>query len=328
MDVLDRKLVNLMQTDFPLVPRPYKALGEKIGLSEEEVLARLGRLQEEGIIRRIGAFFDSRKLGYYSTLCALAVPEECVGEVAAVVNGYAGVTHNYLREHAYNMWFTLIVPSKAHATAIQEEIKSRTGLDRLLDLPAVRLFKIRVIFDLDGNGGGAKAYPSQGGKTPGGNAVELSPREKALLRALQADLTLEPAPFARLAEKAASTEEEVLAGIENLLAAGVIRRFGPALRHRRAGFPANAMVVWRVPEEKVEAVGKALAASPQVTHCYQRVPLPEWPYNLFTMVHGPDRGFCHRVAAELAEAVEIKDYELLFSTAELKKSSMRYALDD
>lgn len=325
MDALDRRLLNLMQTAFPLVSRPFLALGEKLGLPEEEVLARVDRLRSEGIIRRLGAFFDSRKLGYHSTLCALAVPPSRLDEVAAIVNGHPGVTHNYLREHAYNMWFTLIVPSEDEAARVQGEIRARTGLD-LLDLPAVRVFKIRVIFDLDGRGT-PEAPARQQDPAPGPGRHGFAPPKK-LLEALQEDLPVVPAPFAAIAARSGMEEEKVLAGLAELLAAGIVRRIGPALHHRRLGFAANAMVVWQVPEERIEAVGRALAASPQVTHCYQRVCRPGWPYNLFTVVHGPDRAFCQRVVAELATAVDVRDYELLFSTAELKKSRMRYALSN
>jgi DNA-binding Lrp family transcriptional regulator len=226
------------------------------------------------------------------------------------------------------MWFTLIAPSKARAAGILAEIRSSTGLDQVLDLPAVRLFKIRVIFPLDGNGEQKTPSRPQEVRPAQEEAPCFSPRERILIRTLQTDLELEPAPFARLAEKFALSEEEVIQGIADLLAAGVVRRFGPALRHRQAGFPANAMVVWRVPEERALAVGKALAAAAEVTHCYQRVRLAAWPYNIYTMIHGPDRAFCRRATAGLAETVGIEEYELLFSTAELKKSSMRYLLEE
>lgn len=324
MDALDRKLLMRLQTAFPLVPRPFAALGAVLGLTEDEVLARLARLKEEGVVRRFGAFFDPARLGYYSTLCALAVPPERLEDVAALINGYEGVTHNYLREHAYNLWFTLIAASRAQARQTLEQIQERTGLVGLLELPAVRRYKIRVIFDLDGSGD-RPAEAIAAGETLGErSAPEFSPREKMLLHALQADLPLEPAPFARMAASASLTEEEVLAGLRELLAKGVVRRFGPALRHRQAGFAANAMVVWQVPQEKVPAAAALLAASPHVTHCYERVRRPGWPYNLYTMVHGADRDFCRRVVAALAQAAGIGEYAMLFSSAELKKSTMRY----
>lgn len=149
MDNLDRQLLNLIQEEFPLTARPYLEIGRRLNLSEKEVISRLERLKKAGIIRRIGAVFDLRRLGYVSTLCALKVPPERLQEVAQVVNSFPGITHNYLREHEYNMWFTLIGPSRQHLEEVMEEIKVRTGLTDLLELPAERSFKIKVNFNLE-----------------------------------------------------------------------------------------------------------------------------------------------------------------------------------
>lgn len=149
MDNLDRQLLNLIQEEFPLTARPYLEIGRRLNLSEKEVISRLERLKKVGIIRRIGAVFDLRRLGYVSTLCALKVPPERLQEVARVVNSFPGITHNYLREHEYNMWFTLIGPSRQHLEEVMEEIKVRTGLTDLLELPAERSFKIKVNFNLE-----------------------------------------------------------------------------------------------------------------------------------------------------------------------------------
>ncbi|MBE3587216.1 MAG: AsnC family transcriptional regulator [Thermoanaerobacteraceae bacterium] len=148
MDNLDKQLLNLIQANLPVTPEPYRELAETLGTSEEDVLARLERLIARGVIRRLGAIFDSRKVGYSGTLCAMKVPPPQIDRVAAVVNSFPGVTHNYLREHEYNMWFTLLVDSPARVEAILEEIKRKTGISDILNLPSTRLFKIRVNFDL------------------------------------------------------------------------------------------------------------------------------------------------------------------------------------
>jgi DNA-binding Lrp family transcriptional regulator len=148
LDGTDKKLLNIVQTAFPVVPEPYRELAGQLGLSEEEVLARLRRLVEAKVIRRLGAIFDSRKVGYEGTLCALKVPPERVAEVAAEVNRHSGVTHNYLRDHEYNMWFTVLAGTPEKVNEIVQEIKERTGIKDCLFLPAVNIFKIRVNFDL------------------------------------------------------------------------------------------------------------------------------------------------------------------------------------
>ncbi|WP_011393685.1 siroheme decarboxylase subunit alpha [Neomoorella thermoacetica] len=149
LDQLDRRLLNLIQEEFPLVARPYQEIGCRLGLSEDEVIRKIRKLKTEGIIRRLGGVFELRQLGYTSTLCALKVPPGRLEEVAAVVNSFPGVTHNYLREHDYNMWFTLIGPDRRHLENVIRAIKERTGITELLELPAERPFKIRVNFDLE-----------------------------------------------------------------------------------------------------------------------------------------------------------------------------------
>ncbi len=148
LDELDKRLLNRVQTNLPVVPEPYRELARELGTTEEEVINRLRRLIETKVIRRLGAIFDSRNVGYKGTLCALKVPAERIAEVAAEVNKFAGVTHNYLRDHEYNMWFTVLAPSEEKLHEIVQEIRERTGIQEYLFLPAVKIFKIRVNFDL------------------------------------------------------------------------------------------------------------------------------------------------------------------------------------
>jgi len=148
LDLVDRKILQIIQSDFPLVARPYLQIAAALGLSEGEVLERLQSLQERGVIRRLGGLFNSRALGYTGTLCALRVPPGDIERVAAIVNSYPGVTHNYLRNHDYNMWFTLLAPSEEQLNETVAEIRRRTGIQQMIELPAVNLFKVRVNFEL------------------------------------------------------------------------------------------------------------------------------------------------------------------------------------
>lgn len=147
-DQTDKKLLQIIQSNFPVAQRPYEIIGKQLGISEQEVMDRISRLQQAGIIRRLGGLFDSRKIGYTGTLCALQVPEEEIDRVAQIINSYPGVTHNYLRNHHYNMWFTLLAESEQHINSILNEIKEKTGLADILNLPAVNIFKVRVNFNL------------------------------------------------------------------------------------------------------------------------------------------------------------------------------------
>ncbi|HDQ41637.1 MAG TPA: Lrp/AsnC family transcriptional regulator [Desulfonatronum sp.] len=147
MDTIDKQILDLIQTGFPLDPRPYARIGEQFGLTEAETLARVRALKNKGIIRRIGANFQSRKLGWTSTLCAAQVPEDKLDAFVAEVNSHPGVTHNYLRQHAYNVWFTLIAPGVDKVREILAEITAKTGIE-ILNLPAEKTFKIKVDFPM------------------------------------------------------------------------------------------------------------------------------------------------------------------------------------
>jgi len=148
MDDVDKKILNILQTRFPLVPEPYDAVGAELGLTGEEVIERVRRLKESGVIRRVGAVFDSRRLGYASTLCAARVPEGKMRAFVDVVNGYPGVTHNYRRRHEYNVWFTFIAPDAEALEQALAEIRRRTGVEDVISMPAVRTFKINATFEL------------------------------------------------------------------------------------------------------------------------------------------------------------------------------------
>jgi DNA-binding Lrp family transcriptional regulator len=332
-DPVDSRLLNLIQADIPLTESPWLRLGEKAGLTEEETLRRVARLKNAGVIRRLGGVFDSHRLGYAGTLCAFRVPAERVRDVAAVINSYPGVTHNYLRRHEYNMWFTLLAPSKAELEHLAEEIRLRAGVSDWLNLPAKRYFKVRVHFPV-----GATKYDINDAEGENNNTESLkyntkhenrSPlsftaAEKRLITALQEGLPLVERPYAALTNGLGWSEREALDAFALWRAEGVLKRVAAILRQRRAGYGANALVLWRVPAHEAESAGFRLAARPEVTHCYERETLPSWPYNIYTMLHSKTEDECRALARELADLAGGAAHELLFSTEELKKSSMRY----
>lgn len=154
MDEIEKRILNIIQTDFPISPYPFRVIGEQVGIGEEEVMERVRSLKEKGVIRRIGATFEPKKLGYTSTLCAAKVPEEMIDRFVEVVNTYPGVTHNYERDHEYNIWFTIIGKSKEEIERNIAEIEAKTGVRGIKNLPTLRRFKINVSFDM-----GAKSTP-------------------------------------------------------------------------------------------------------------------------------------------------------------------------
>lgn len=336
MDSIDRSLLNLMQTNFPISTRPYLDLANQIGITEEEAWKRVNALRDNGIIRRLGGVFDSHRLGYKSTLCAAKVPEDKIEILSDMLMKVPGVTHNYLRNHQYNVWFTLIAPSQQEVDKILTKVKELIGREEVYSLPAIRVFKINVDFDFsleEPRASGMEYNYKLRGTAPGAFDVKPSPypmeeKDKELVRGLQGDIPRSLTPFAEISAELGWEEEQLLDRTKNLLENRVIRRFGAVLRHQKAGFTANAMGVWQVPEEQIGKIGEIMTTFREVSHCYQRPALADWPYNLFSMIHGRSRDECERIMRKIAQKTGINDYDMLFSIKEFKKSSMQYYMEE
>lgn len=327
MDALDRRLLDLLQASVPLVQQPFAALGSELGIGEEEVLRRTRQLKEEGIIRQIGPIFSSRRLGYQSTLVAFRVEPERLDEVAELISAHPGVSHNYSRNHFYNLWFTLTLPPDEDLEQEIARLAAESNPDDYLNLPSLRLFKIGVHFDMSGDGSRSRAGadPNGGNAGPERNGTPLTEFERDVVRVLQGDLPLMERPFRRAAEELNITEERLLETARDLDRRGLMRRFSAVLRHRRAGFTANGMGCWVVPEERIVEAGETAAAFPSVSHCYQRPAYPpRWPYNLFTMVHGQSREEVEEVVARIRDEIDPVEHTILYSQKEYKKKRVRY----
>ena len=325
LDTIDRQLADLLQHSFPLSPAPFAALGQRMGLEEEEVLARIRRMKDEGIIRQIGPIFDSRRLGYGSTLAAFRVEPDRLDEVAGRVSARAGVSHNYSRAHVYNLWFTLTLPAEQDVEGEIARLADECQVDGYLNLPATHTFKIGVRFDLSGKR--PRDRVAQRPRSPD-DSVALTPFEQDLVRAIQGHLPLVERPFQEAANRLGITEEELLDRVQELGQRGVMRRFGAVLRHRRVGFTANGMACWVVSEDRIVQAGKAAAAFSQVSHCYQRPAYPpDWPYTLFTMVHGQKREETEEVVRRIHQAIGPAEHTILYSLKEYKKERVRYFVE-
>ena len=320
LDELDKKILSIIQTDLPVAERPFDVLAERLRVDPVDVLAGVTRLRKRGIIRRLGPVFTSARLGYASTLVAAAVPPERLKEIARLVTQLPGVTHNYRREHAYNLWFTLTATSSGEVERIIADLKRQTGIDAFYSLPAMAIYKIRVDFQLDSDKSVADAPALQ----PDVEPVQLSEDQKELVRLLQDDLPPVAEPFSPVADKLGWSVADVVAQVAKWLDQGVIRRFGAVVHHRRLGFDANGMAVFRVPDDLIDDAGRRLARRSEISHCYQRPPLPNFPYNLFAMVHGQSETQVRHLVQRLSAELHLPEYDVLFSTAEFKKVSMRY----
>ena len=324
-DSTDKQLLEKLQRAFPLVEEPFKELGQSLGISTREVLVRISSLKTRNVIREICAIIDSRALGYQSTLVALSVPADKLEAAAATISQHPGVSHNYAREYKYNLWFTLALPPGEDLTMASEKLASQVGAESVLVLPAIKVFKIGAFFQISEQDEVAVGIGNDGHDSQTTiSSPTLTPAEIELIRELQIDLPLEERPFLGMAKRLGCKESDVLKRAKDFLTRGIMRRFAALLYHRKLGFLANGMGCWRVPSERIEEVGKNFAASPQVTHCYQRVTYPQWTYNLFTMVHAPTQEGCMATIKLMAEKVKISDYIVLFSTREFKKAAVKY----
>ena len=321
VDALDFRLLNDFQRDFPLSSRPYAEIGEQLGVGEDEVLQRLHRLAGDRKISRVGAVLAPRCFGA-SALVAMAVPPAQLSNVAAQVNRFPGVNHNYARRHAFNLWFVLTAADATHLEQQLDAIEAATGLPTLR-LPLLEEFHIDLGFSLaDAAPAPARPLPKPVTPTP-----SLKPDEKQLLQVLQEGLPLQAQPFAAMAERLGTSATDVRQGIRGWLQSGAIKRFGIIVRHRELGFAANAMLVHDVPDDQVSAVGQALATEPAVTLCYRRPRQPpEWPYNLFCMIHGREEAEVEAQIADLRarHGLQDMDHAILFSETCFRQRGARY----
>ena len=321
--------MNIIQSSFPLLEQPFEEIGRELDIAAEEVIDRIELLKRKNVVRQISSIFDTRRLGYKTVLVATRFPPDRLDAAAHVINEHPGVSHNYARNGHFNLWFTLAVPPDDSLEETVEDMARRTGAEAFRLMPTIRFFKIGVNFDMEKEEGAATEYFSPDGYGKAGdqqwNRVEpVSDFEVRVIRELQEDLPLVPRPFAPMADRLGIGEHDLFRLAQEFVRRGIMRRYSAVLHHRRAGFKANAMVVWKVPSERAVEVGNIMARSRWVSHCYQRPTFPDWPYTHFTMIHATSRERCEEVATELSGATGVTDYQFLYSTREYKKTRVRY----
>ena len=324
IDLIDKQLLNDIQWSFPLEDRPYLEISKRYNMTEDEVMNRIAYMKDISLIRQINAIFDTRRLGYKSALVAFAVKPDKLDYIANEVNKHPGVSHNYERNHEFNMWFTLAVPPYGEMKTDLDRLASLDGVIKYRLLPTLKLYKIGVRLDMVNDDDTEKAKPIDEVKQLNPKKLEITEDDKHFIRELQKDLKVIPEPFKEMAENLGITTTELFAKAKEYEKNGVMRRFAAILRHRDAGFSANGMVVWQVPEDKIDEIGYKLAAFPQVSHCYRRPVYSDWQFNLFSMIHARTLEAAERIAVEMSETVGIKDYRILFSSREFKKERVKY----
>ena len=326
MDELDKELLNEIQWTFPLVTRPFDAIAKKFDTSTEIVKEKLNHLKELGVLRQLSAIFDTRKLGYASSLVAMEIEPDKLEYVASQINRHPGVSHNYERDHQFNLWFTLAVPPSSDLKTELDKFNTLKGIKKVRMLPTLQLFKIGVKLDMVG-GKKHDVAPTEAKKEI--KTVEFEPTEqdKDFIRELQKDMDIIDEPFVKAADNLGISEKELFNKMKYYEEIGVMRRFAAILRHRQVGFTANGMIVWKVPEDRISEVGGKLGAFPQVSHCYQRPTYPDWPYNVFSMIHCKTRDEANEMAKTIQDQIHVGDYRILFSSREFKKTRVEYFVE-
>ena len=327
VDNLDKEILNEIQWTFPLVNEPFAEMAKKFSISSEELKNRLVKLKHKGVLRQLSAIFDTRKLGYSSSLVAMEIEPNRLDYVAQQINRHPGVSHNYERNHEFNLWFTLAVPPGSSLEKELEKFSKLQGIKKVRMLPTLQLFKIGVKLDMvDEKKHDVK--PSEEKKQVLDVKFEPTDEDKEFIRQLQKDLEIVDRPFLKAAKNLGITEEQVFEKLLHYEKIGIMRRFAAILRHREAGFTANGMIVWKVPEDRITEVGEKLGAFPQVSHCYQRPVYKDWPYNVFSMIHCKSMDEASEMAAEIQKQVSVDEYKILFSAKEFKKTRVEYFVEN
>jgi DNA-binding Lrp family transcriptional regulator len=312
IDQRDRELLGALQGEIPLVSTPFAVVGQQIDMSEKEVIKRAERLKRDGIIKQIAAQFDTRALGYRSCLVAARVHPDRIDECANAISAHPGVTQNYRRNHDLNLWFTIAVSPS-----------SRLGLDKTIEILGEEAEcgdTVRPLPTL-------KTYKGSGSEAEHDVQPEytaLGTTELETVRLLQRDIPLQPRPFEALSRTAGIGADEILSSARALLARGQMRRFTASIIARKPGFSASAMGVWIVPEEKADELGAQMSQNRAVSHCYLRPVYDDWPFNLYTIVHGRSVDECESIINDLAIDSGLSEKQALYPTREYKKAKLAF----
>jgi DNA-binding Lrp family transcriptional regulator len=331
LDETDKRLMNLLQSSFPLDPEPFALLASEAELELDDVLARTRRLLDERIIREITPIFDTRALGYESMLVAAKVDSEHPHRAAEVVNSHPGVSHNYLRTHDFNLWFTIATPpdSGLGLAGTLDVLMRETGAESMRQLPTLTLFKINMNLEME-KGTDALASAVEAATPRELEAQPYDDRDVAVIRALQGPMEPVERPYDEAAAEVGMSTGELLEHLRGMVDRKLLRRVAAILFHRRAGFSANGMGVWKVPEDEILTTGRRMASFRGISHCYQRPTYEDWPYSVFTMAHGRSKEECDAILDSIAEECGMgpDDRATLYSSTEYKKIRLRYFTDD
>ena len=321
---IERKIISQLQEGIPIVEKPFEKLSSEIGISQSEYLDIVRNLKEQKIIRQISPIYDTKSLGYDSSLVAFKV-EDDIEKVAQFVNSHPGVSHNYERTHEFNLWFTIAVPpdSSLGLERTVQLIAEKNNIKQYAILRTEKLYKIGVKLDTEGTKKKEKIK-----KTRTKINYQLQEEDKEIIKISQEDIPLVENPFEEYVRQLGISQDYLLGKLNLYLKAGLMRRFAAILYHRKVGFKANGMTVWNVPQEKIDELGYKLASYKAVTHCYKRTTNEHWRYPLFSMIHSQTKEELEEFVKDIAQEEGIQDYLILYSTTEFKKKRIKYFSDE
>ncbi len=344
LDPLDRRLLDFAQAGIPILQRPWDGIAAELKTTPAQIVARIERLLQAKVIRQIAPIYDTRAMGYSSVLVAARVDEARINQAAAVVSAHPGVSHNYRREAPFNLWFTLATPPGQNLDTILAQLAQAAGFERYRALPVLRTYRIGVQLAMSEDEesplpGAPGRGPGEGSSSANSNLKSeishpptLTDFDQRIIRLTQNNLPLAEQPFDPWCDALGLSFTDFRGWMQRMQQAGVLRRIAAILHHRRVGYTANGMGIWRIPPERgpqvIEQAGRLMAGFPQVTHCYERQVYEDWPYNLYTMIHARSQETCLQVVEAIARTlVPIAgqvEHQVLFSTVEYKKARLRY----
>ena len=318
---MTQEILSIIQKRFPLTKRPFEEIAKELNISENEVISIIKEQKDKGIIRQTSAIFDTKRLGYKSSLVAFKIPAKKIDKAVEILNSHPGISHNYERNHDFNIWFTIAVEPDS-LLGLDGSVKLLSKLTEAEDfivLPTLKLFKISVKLNTTG-----KDKKREKHKNVEHKKLDLTPLHHKIIESIQHDIEIIKEPFEKIIQKLDINYETFFEKLKELQNAGVMRRFASILNHRKAGFNANAMVVWDIDEKDGEKIGETAATFSAVSHCYLRPKYPNWPYNLFTMIHGKTTEETNSIIDEIAKEIQSKSHIPLYSTREFKKVRIEY----
>ncbi len=321
---MTKEILLRVQKNFPLDPKPFKVIANELGINEDEVISIMQDQKDQKIIRQTSAIFDTKSLGYKSSLVAFEIDEDKIDDAVEILNAHPGISHNYERNHTFNIWFTMAV-SPTTTLGLEPTIQALAKLTKANDfiiLPTLKLFKISVKLDTTG-----KESKKEKVVKKEKIDIDMTPLHMDVVKLLQKDIEIKSEPFEDIINDLNISYDQFFQIVDDLQKSGMMRRFASILNHRRAGFNANAMVVWDVDEVNGESIGKSAAQFSAVSHCYLRPKYSNWPYNLFTMVHGKTKEDTNAVVDSIDKEIESKSHMMLYSSREFKKIRLTYFTD-